>query len=156
MAGTRMFDLKDKVAIVTGTSRGLGRAMAIGMADAGAAIIAVGRNETALLKTAAAIDSVTGRVEISQVDLCDDSGVQNLVDSTLSTFGRIDILVNNAGISGMKRTIEMSKVEWNRVIDTNLNAVFVISQAVGKTMIAKKHGSIINIASVLGKAASNR
>ncbi len=156
MTGTKLFDLTDRIAVVTGASRGLGRAMAVGMAGAGATIVAVGRSEEALQETAAAVGQVAGRVEISRTDLCDDSAVQEMVDRTLSKFGRIDVLVNNAGITAMQRTINISKAEWNRVIDTNLNTVFVVSQSVGKSMIAKKNGSIINISSVLGKAASNQ
>jgi len=151
-----LFDLKDKIAVITGASRGLGRAMAVGMAQAGATIIAIGRDKDALEDTVHEISEINGIARVCQVDVCDDQGVRQMVDEVIGIFGRIDILVNNAGISAMSKTTEISKAEWNRVIETNLNSVFNLSKTVGKRMIDSKQGNIINIASVLGKMASNR
>jgi 2-dehydro-3-deoxy-D-gluconate 5-dehydrogenase len=155
-ADMSLFDLTGKIAMITGASRGLGRAMAIGMAQAGATVVAIGRDKAALEETADAIDLQGGNSKILRLDICDDQAIQEMMDTVMASFGRIDILVNNAGVSAMNRTSEISKAEWNRIIDTNLNAVFVISKAVGEQMIARRQGNIVNIASVLGKMASNR
>ncbi len=151
-----LFTLTNRIALVTGASRGLGRAMAVGMDSAGAHIVALGRDRRSLNVTADEIAAAGGTSTIVEVDLCDDAAVQEMVTDTVKTLGRIDILVNNAGISSMKRTTEITKAEWDRVLDTNLNSVFVLSQAVGRQMIEKKQGNIINIASIYGKMASNR
>lgn len=151
-----LFTLKNRIAMVTGASRGLGRAMAIGMAGAGAHIVAIGRDDQSLAETAKEISAAGGTSTIFQIDLCDDTAVTDMVQAAIKRLGKIDILVNNAGIAPMERTTEISKAEWDRVIDTNLNAVFLLSQAVGQQMIEKKNGNIINIASVYGKMASNR
>ncbi|MBF0278655.1 MAG: SDR family oxidoreductase [SAR324 cluster bacterium] len=151
-----LFTLKNRIAMVTGASRGLGRAMAIGMASAGAHIVAIGRDDQSLRETAKEISAAGGTSTIFQTDLCDDTAVTDMVQTAIKSLGRIDILVNNAGIAPMERTTDISKAEWERVINTNQNAVFLVSQAVGRQMIAKKNGNIINIASVFGKMASNR
>ena len=151
-----LFNLKDKNVLITGASRGLGRAMAVGMAQAGAKIIALGRDKDALAETFREISDLNGIAIVYQVDICDDDQVREMVDEVMGSTGRVDILVNNAGISAMNRTTEISKSEWHRIIDTNLNSVFNLSQIVGKIMIDNGGGNIINIASVLGKMASNR
>lgn len=151
-----LFHLRNKIAVITGASRGLGRAMAVGMAEAGATIVAVGRNKEALTETAEEITKIGGITEIFQVDVCDDQSVWQMVTSVMEMFGRIDILVNNAGISYMKKTTAISNEEWAQVIDTNLNSVFSMSRTVGEKMIEQNHGVIINISSVLGKMASNQ
>ncbi|BBO75944.1 2-deoxy-D-gluconate 3-dehydrogenase [Desulfosarcina widdelii] len=150
------FTLENRIAMVTGASRGLGRAMAIGMAGAGAHIVAIGRDNQSLAETAKEISAAGGTSTVFQADLCDDTAVKDMVQATIKMLGRIDILVNNAGIAPMERTTEISKAEWDRVIDINLNAVFLLSRTVGRQMIEKKTGNIINIASVYGKMASNR
>ena len=151
-----LFDLTDKIAVITGASRGLGRAMAVGMAQAGATIVAIGRDHKALSETVGEISKINGTAKVYSVDVCNAQAVHKMVDEVIEKFGRIDILVNNAGISAMKKTTEISQAEWHQVIDTNLNSVFSLCQAVGNQMIAQAQGVIINIASVLGKMASNR
>ena len=117
--------------------------------------MALGRDRHSLDVTADEIAAAGGTSTIVEADMCDDAAIQDMVAATIKSLGRIDILVNNAGIALLKHTHEITKTEWDRVIDTNLNAVFVLSQAVGQQMVAKKQGNIINIASVLGKMASN-
>lgn len=151
-----LFDLTEKIAVITGASRGLGRAMAVGMAEAGATIVAIGRDRKALSETVGEISKVNGTAKVYPVDVCNAQAVHKMVDEVVEKFGRIDILVNNAGISAMKKTTEISQAEWHQVMDTNLNSVFSLCQAVGKQMIAQEQGVVINIASVLGKMASNR
>ena len=151
-----LFKLLNKVAIVTGASRGLGRAMAIGMAEAGAHIVAIGRDTKSLDETRKKIGEVGGTSTIFQADLCNDKAIKEIVQNTIKMLGRIDILINNAGIAPMKRTTEITNEEWHKVIDTNLNSVFLLTQAVGQKMIENNYGNIINIASVYGKIASNR
>ena len=151
-----LFSLENQIAMITGASRGLGRAMAIGMASAGAHIVAIGRDDQLLAETAKEISSAGGTSTTFQTDLCDDMAVLSMVQATIKSLGRIDILVNNAGIAPLERTTEISKASWDRVMDTNLNSVFSLSQAVGQQMIEKKVGNIINIASVYGKMASSQ
>ena len=151
-----LFSLENQIAMITGASRGLGRAMAIGMASAGAHIVAFGRGDQLLAETAKEISSAGGTSTTFQTDLCDDMAVLSMVKATIKSLGRIDILVNNAGIAPLERTTEISKASWDRVMDTNMNSVFSLSQAVGQQMIEKKVGNIINIASVYGKMASSR
>ncbi len=149
-----LFSLENQIAIVTGASRGLGRAMALGMANAGAHIVAIGRDEQLLEETAKEISRAGGTSTTFQTDLCDDTAVLSMVRATIKSLGRVDILVNNAGIAPLERTTEISKASWDHVMDTNLNSVFTLSQAVGQEMIKKKNGNIINIASIYGRMAS--
>jgi NAD(P)-dependent dehydrogenase (short-subunit alcohol dehydrogenase family) len=130
--------------------------MAIGMARAGATIAAIGRDRGALEKTAEEISSTGGSCAIFQADVCNETGLEQMVSDVIEMYGTIDILINNAGISRMNRTLNISKKEWNEIIDTNLNSVFSLCRIAGEKMIEKKQGVIINIASVLGQMASNR
>ena len=151
-----LFDLSNKVAMVTGASRGLGRAMSIGLAGAGAHIAAIGRNKNSLNETADEINKIGGACTVFQTDLCDDAAVRETVRDAVDRLGKLDILVNNAGISSMTKAMDISKMEWNHVMDTNMNSVFVLSKEVGRDMIERKEGNIINIASIYGKMASNQ
>jgi 2-dehydro-3-deoxy-D-gluconate 5-dehydrogenase len=142
-----LFDLDEKIAIVTGASRGIGRGAAVALASAGATVICVGRDREALSET---IDLMpAGRGHILEADVTHPEQVINAVDATLRQHGQIDILVNNAGIIRRAAAIDYSGEDWNNVIDTNLNAVFGWSQAVGKSMIERGSGKIINVASLL-------
>jgi len=143
-----LFDLDGKVAIVTGASRGLGKAMAVGLAKAGADVVV-----TDILDTSKVVEEIKkiGRKSIGLlVDVSNKSSVEAMVKQTLEEFRRIDILVNNAGILRMGNAESMGKDDWDKVIDVNLTGQFLCAQAVGKQMIKQKSGNIINIASIAG------
>jgi 2-deoxy-D-gluconate 3-dehydrogenase len=149
MMTTRLFDLGGKVAIVTGGNGGIGLGMARGLAEAGADIVIVGRNEA---KSNAAVDDIKlrGAKAISVVaDVTDKAAVDAMVELVARELGRIDILVNNAGINIRKPPQALSLEEWDRVISTNLTSAFLCSQAVYPTMKAAGGGKIINIGSMM-------
>ena len=146
---TALFDLSGRVAIVTGGNGGIGLGMAIGLAEAGAAIAIVGRNEA---KSAAAVTELKqrGAKAISvTADVTDKSAVATMVERTVSELGRIDILVNNAGINIRKPPHALDIEEWDSVIKTNLTSAFLCSQAVYPAMKAAGGGKIINIGSMM-------
>src|SRR5216683_7161714 len=144
-----LFDLSGRVAIVTGGNGGIGLGMAIGLAEAGAAIAIVGRNEA---KSAAAVTELKqrGAKAISvTADVTDKSAVAAVVERVRRELGRIDILVNNAGINIRKPPQALSLEEWDRVIGTNLTSAFLCSQAIYPVMKAAGGGKIINIGSMM-------
>jgi 2-deoxy-D-gluconate 3-dehydrogenase len=143
------FKLDGQTAIVTGASRGLGQAMAVGLAEAGADIVAVSTNEANLDKTEKAVKSLGKKCIRIGCDVSKKEDVDNLVNKAIGSFGRIDILVNNAGIIRRAPADIYSDEDWDSVIDTNLNGLFRICRAIGKHMIEKGNGKIINIASLL-------
>ncbi len=143
------FDLTDKVAIVTGASRGLGKAISIGLAKAGSNVVAVD-----VLDVGRTIKEVRrlGRDSIGvKVDVRKKREVEAMVKQTLDRFGKVDILVNNAGIIIIAPTVEMSEEDWDKVLDINLKGQFLCAQAVGKVMIKQRSGKIINISSINGE-----
>jgi 2-deoxy-D-gluconate 3-dehydrogenase len=146
---TRLFDLGGRVAIVTGGNGGIGLGLARGLADAGANIAIVGRNET---KSKAAVNDLAARgVKAASVvaDVTDKEAVARMVESVTAEFGRIDILINNAGINVRKPPHALAIEEWESVIDTNLTSAFLCSKAVYPAMKAAKGGKIINIGSMM-------
>lgn len=149
-----LFDLKDKVAIVTGGSRGLGNQMALGLAEAGATIVICARRvekwpdaDKDIL--ARGVKCLYLKCDIAKVD-----EVKNVVEKTINEFGKIDILVNNAGITWGALAEEMQLEDYEKVIRTNLIGTFIITQEVGKLMIKQKKGKIINISSIVGQVSS--
>lgn len=145
-----LFDLSGQTAIVTGGGRGLGRQIAIGLAEAGANIVLCSRNINACEKVKQEIN-VLGREAIAlQVDVTVPETIDKLIDDTVSHFGKIDILVNNSGIGGRFPAVEMPLETWQSVMDTNLTGVFLMCQKVGRTMIANGYGKIVNIGSAAG------
>jgi NAD(P)-dependent dehydrogenase (short-subunit alcohol dehydrogenase family) len=149
--------LQGKVAIVTGSTKGIGRAVAIGYAEEGATVIVCGRSED-LAKNLAGELTGKGRKAVAlRLDVTNVDSVNQVVAQVVKQFGRIDILVNNAGISPIwKRVEETGKDAWDQIIATNLTGAFLCAQAVGKVMIKQKSGKIINITSVGGKVALPR
>jgi len=145
--------LSGHVALVTGSSRGIGKAIASRLARLGAAVSLCARNAQALEKTAAELSAAGARVRCSARDITDAREVANLVDATEKDFGPVTILVNNAGIGspGFGPVHEKSEEDWRRVIDTNLKSVFLLSKAVAPSMIARRRGDIVNISSLAGK-----
>jgi 2-dehydro-3-deoxy-D-gluconate 5-dehydrogenase len=141
-----MFDLKGRVAIVTGGNGGIGLGMAQGLANAGARVVVAARNEQ---KSAAAVRQLGSDALAIAVDVTDEHSVQALVDEAARRCGRIDILVNNAGINIRKPAHEISFDEWQQVIQTNLGSAFLCSRAVYPHMVRAGGGKIINIGSML-------
>jgi NAD(P)-dependent dehydrogenase (short-subunit alcohol dehydrogenase family) len=147
---SRLFDLSGMSAVVTGGARGLGQEIAEGLAEAGCAIMLAARNEAALSSAAGTFRAGGFRCETSVCDVTNPSDVERAVGNTIEAFGRIDILVNNAGATWIAPAEEMPVEKWRMVIDTNLTGAFLFSQAVGRSMMARKQGRIINIASIAG------
>ncbi len=141
-----------KTAIVTGASRGLGRAIALGLAaDGYNIVINYAGNAAAAEDTKAAVETHGVSAITVQGDVSDKAAVDALVQRTLDTFGQIDVLVNNAGITRDKLMRRMKEDDWDAVIDTNLKGVFLMTQAVTAHMVRARHGAIVNISSVVGE-----
>ncbi|MGA9772501.1 MAG: SDR family oxidoreductase [Blastocatellia bacterium] len=145
-----LFDLSGKVALVTGGSRGLGQEMAEGLAEAGASLMLLARREQWLTP---AVDQFRARGVKCEGMLCDVSklaDVQATVDKTIETYGQIDILVNNAGVTWGQPIEDHSLEKWEMVLQINLTGAFLFSQRVGREMLKRKSGNIINVASIAG------
>lgn len=145
-----IFDLTDKIAIVTGATKGLGYGMALALAKAGADIVVVSRTPADCEKVASEISAMGRKALAVPTDVKKKQAIDNLVSKVLETFGKIDILVNNAGTAVTKAAEELTEDEWDKVVDTNLKGVFIMAQSVGKEMIKQKKGKIINISSMFG------
>jgi 3-oxoacyl-[acyl-carrier protein] reductase len=145
-----MFDFSGKIAIVTGASRGIGRAIAVTLAARGAHVVAAARGEHAA-DTVAAIRESGGRAEAAAVDVTEASTVDQLVSGALERHGRIDILVNNAGIARDQLMVRMKRDDWDQVIESNLTSAFICVQAVVRSMMKQRAGRIISISSVVGQ-----
>lgn len=143
-----LFNLTGKVAIVTGTSRGLGQYFARALARAGADLVITSRDPATLQAFAAEIEAMGRRVRSLALDVRDYASIQTMSDAAAAHFGKIDILVNNAGCNVRKPAMEVTWDDWNLVLDTNLRGTFFVSQAVARHMIPRKYGRIINIGSV--------
>jgi len=149
--------LQGKVAIVTGSTKGIGRAVAIGYAEEGATVIVCGRSEDLAKNLAEELTKKGKKAVAMRLDVTSPDSINRVVNQVVKQFGRIDILVNNAGISPIwKRVEETGKDAWDQIIATNLTGAFLCAQAVGKVMIKQKSGKIINMTSVGGKVALPR
>ena len=140
-----------KVALVTGGSRGIGSAIALRLAAMGASVAICGRNRAALEDSAKALEKLEARSFFQVTDVTRAEEVDDLVSKTEATLGPIQILVNNAGIGLFGPAHEKSEADWDRVLDTNLKSVFLVSRAVAPSMIRRGSGDIINISSLAGK-----
>jgi NAD(P)-dependent dehydrogenase (short-subunit alcohol dehydrogenase family) len=141
-------DLKNKVAIITGARRGMGRTHALALAKAGAKVVVSDISKEDCQKVVKEIEKNRGEALVVKCDVSKKEEVDNLVKKTIERFGKVDILVNNAGICQFKPFLELTEEEWSRTIDINLKGYFLCAQAVAKEMVKKKSGVIINIASV--------
>ncbi|WP_294325120.1 2-dehydro-3-deoxy-D-gluconate 5-dehydrogenase KduD [uncultured Sphingomonas sp.] len=141
------FDLSGRVAAVTGANTGIGQAIAVALAAAGADVALIGRTPAA--ETAEQVRALGRRAEIVSADLSTIAPVERVVAETLEKLGRLDILVNNAGIIRRADAVDFTEEDWDAVVDTNLKSVFFLCQAAGRHMIAQGQGRIINIASML-------
>lgn len=150
-----LFNLDGKVALITGAGSGLGRQFAATLADAGASVVLAARRREKLEETAETIRDRGGNAICLELDVTDSLSITNCIRETVSEVGAPDILVNNAGIAKQGYLTDISEDDWDAVLDTNLKGVFMVAQAVAKSMItANKPGSIINIASILGLRVS--
>jgi NAD(P)-dependent dehydrogenase (short-subunit alcohol dehydrogenase family) len=144
--------LRDRVALVTGASQGIGRAIALELAKVGAHVIACSRRMDAVETVAAEVRAQGRRGLALACDVGDPVQVDHAVSQALDTFGRIDLLVNNAGYRIRSPLENLPRAEWDAMVRTNLTGVFLLSQAVGRVMIQQHAGKIINVTSVAGRA----
>jgi 3-oxoacyl-[acyl-carrier protein] reductase len=143
--------LKDKIALVTGSSRGVGRAVALGFAKEGASmVINYTSNEKAANEVVETIRSMGNKAIAVKADVAKKEDADNLVNSALNTFGRLDILVNNAGFTRPAMMIKMTEDQWDQVVDIHLKGAFLCARAAGLYMKEQKSGKIINVTSVAG------
>ena len=143
--------LKDKIALVTGSSRGVGRAVALGLAKQGANVVVnYTSNENAANEVVEIIQSMGGKAIAVKADVAQKAEAENLVNSAIDTFGRLDILVNNAGFTRPSMMIKMTEDQWDQVVDIHLKGAFLCAQAAGLHMKEQKSGKIINVTSVAG------
>lgn len=145
-----MSDTEQKVALVTGASRGIGRAIALRLAKDGAKVVLVARNEEKLAEVAKEITEAGGEAVVKPCDMSDSGAVKDLVKGTAKELGRLDILVNNAGITRDNLVMRMKDQEWDDVLNVNLKAVFVACREATRPMLRARRGRIINITSIVG------
>lgn len=143
--------LKDKVAVVTGASRGIGRAIALKMAECGAKVVVSARSAEALESLVKEVKELGGEALSVPTDISNASDVERLFDVAMESFGRVDILVNNAGITRDNLLVRMKDDDWDAVLDTNLKGAFLCSRAAAKIMGKQRIGRIVNISSVVGE-----
>ena len=142
------FDLSGKIALVTGTSRGLGQCFGRALARAGADLIITSRDPATLKGFQAEVESLGRKVLCLALDVRRHESIQAMAEAAIGHFGRIDILVNNAGCNVRKPAIEVTWDDWNLILDTNLRGTFFVSQAVARHMVGRKYGRIVNVGSV--------
>jgi len=143
--------MKDKVAVVTGASRGIGRSIALALADEGARIVASARNAAELEKLVAEIVEKGGEAIAVPGDVAVAADAERLFEAAVATFGRVDILVNNAGITRDGLLLRMKDEDWDAVLNVNLKGAFLCTRAAAKLMSKQRYGRIVNISSVVGE-----
>jgi len=148
-----MIDLSGRIALVTGASRGIGRAIARGLAGQGAVVVAAARGEHAR-GTADEIAAAGGRAEAIALDVTDAAAASGAVAGVLERHGRIDVLVNNAGITRDQLMLRLKREDWDAVLATNLTSAFVLTQATLKPMVRQRAGRIVCISSVVGQGGN--
>ncbi|WP_019241583.1 MULTISPECIES: SDR family oxidoreductase [Bacillus] len=151
----QLFDLTDKVAIITGGGRGLGQQIAEGLGEAGAKVVLCSRSMEACMEVAKELNDRGIEALALKCDVTEPVDVKEVVNKTLEHFGRIDILVNNSGASWGAPAEEMPLVAWEKVMNVNATGTFLMSKAVGNVMLEQQSGKIINIASVAGIKGSD-
>lgn len=144
-------ELQDSVAIITGASKGIGRSLALRLSKQGVSVVLAARNSEMLTELHNEIAKNGGSSFVIATDVTSEHSVQNLIIETQKKFGTIDILINNAGVGVFSNVVDMKVDDFETMMDVNLKGVFLCSRAVLPSMIAQKHGEIINIASLAGK-----
>ncbi len=145
-------DLTDKIAIVTGAGQGIGRAIALRLAGAGATVVVADMNRKVGEEVAREIEALERKSLVIEVDVSESDQVQQMAEQTLETFNQIDILVNNAGIAGKTATLpDLDESDWDAVLNVNLKGVFLCCKAVIDHMIEREYGKIVSVASIAGK-----
>jgi gluconate 5-dehydrogenase len=147
-----LFDLSGQVAIVTGTSRGLGQYLARALARSGADLVLTSRQRDSLLNFESEIKALGRRTIALELDVRDQQSIEEMVAKAVEAFGHIDILVNNAGCNVRKPALEVTWDDWNLILDTNLRGSFFVAQSVARHMVPRRYGRIINIGSVTSVA----
>ncbi|MBI5247969.1 MAG: glucose 1-dehydrogenase [Desulfomonile tiedjei] len=148
-----LFDLSGRVALVTGASKGLGKSMALALAEAGADVALFARDVENLKVVKETIEGLGRKAEFFVADVLSKSSIEAAIKKALDTFGQLDILVNNAGVNVRKPVLEISPEEWDFVINTNLKGYLLMAQAVVPHMLSRGRGKVINMASILGSVA---
>ena len=146
--GDSLFDLSGQVAIVTGTSRGLGQYSARALAKAGADLVITSRRQESLAAFKAEIEAMGRRAVALELDVRNEKSIERMVAEAEAAYGQIHILVNNAGCNIRKPALEVTWEDWNQVLETNLRGAFFVAQAVARGMVAHQYGRIINIGSL--------
>jgi NAD(P)-dependent dehydrogenase (short-subunit alcohol dehydrogenase family) len=146
--------LRDRVALVTGASQGIGRAIAVELARVGAHVVACSRRPATLERVADEVRAVGRRALAVACDVGDAAQVDDAVARTLDAFGRVDVLVNNAGYRIRARLEDLPRDEWDAMVRVNLTGVFLFTQAVGRVMIRQRAGKVVNVTSVAGRAGA--
>lgn len=149
MAILSLFSLEGRVALVTGASRGIGKGIAVGLASAGANLALVARSESTLIEAQKEIQALGVRAETFPCDMNQTENIPDLVAAVSTSYGQIDILVNNAGTTHRDAVVDFPEDRWDDVIRVNLKSVWLLSQQVGRAMVERGSGKIINIASLL-------
>ena len=156
MHSAELFDIKGRVALITGSSSGLGLQMAEGLAEAGASLVIASRRMEVCERVSGELSKKHGIEAIAvKMDVTSEEDVVSAVEKTVGYFGKIDILVNNVGKANVKKTLETSLSEWKQIMDINVASMFLCCREAGKYMIKSRYGKIINIASVYGIRGSD-
>jgi 2-deoxy-D-gluconate 3-dehydrogenase len=150
-----LFDLKQRVAFITGGNGGIGLGMAKGLAEAGASVAIAGRNKTKAQSALSELRSLGAQAEFVEVDVSDETSCRQAIRNAVERLGRLDILVNNAGTTVRKQPEDLSAQEWHLVMDTNLTGAFLCSQAAYPHMVRAGGGKIINVGSMMSMFASS-
>src|SRR5439155_13445645 len=143
--------LSGRVALVTGASQGIGRACALKLAAAGAAVAVAARNQNKLNELVNEITAANGKAAAFALDVCDEEQIKSAIKAAIAQFGKIDILVNNAGITRDQLVMRMKRADWDAVLQTNLTSAYLCIQSVIPSMLKQRWGRIINITSVFGQ-----
>ena len=151
MSASDLFRLDGTAAIVTGAAGGLGSAIARGLAEAGAAVAVADFDESGAKATAEKLSAAGHRAVAVGVDVADSGSVQRLVEQVETRLGPVDVLVNSAGITHRTPAVDFSEAQWRRILDVNLTGVFLPSQILGRRMVERRRGRIVNIASIAGQ-----
>lgn len=146
-----MADLQGRIALVTGASQGIGRAVAIELARKGAVVALAARNEAKLAETAAEIKAAGGQAAVFAMDLSSEEAIKAGAKAVLDKFGKVEILVNNAGITRDGLMLRMKRADWDDVLNSNLTGTFLLTQALLGPMLKNRWGRIVNLSSVVGR-----